>query len=125
VQEAPFRKRRGIAGEARLVLAAALQIFEREVRQTAMRHRAQIFDRHGALEIASGVEPAARRAREYGRRRPSQIPVGRSEGRRHALARQPGVPASGRQDHPNADGRCPHHEGEAPPERVTPIAQKR
>ncbi len=98
VQEAPFRQSLDVAGEARFVLRAAVEIFEHEARQTAMRHRPQIFNRRGAARVAPVVKPAGRRPGRYRRRGPGQVLVGRCKTRRGPAAEAPRtMPAGQRQ----------------------------
>ena len=94
-------------GERRFVLGAAFEVFEREARQPAMRHRAQILDRHGARKVAAGVKTALRRhAKHRGRGRRQGSVGGCKAGQRAGLPRHRSAAAEG-------DGQTARHRGES------------
>jgi len=53
--EAPLVEGEPVAGQRQLVLGAALDVLEREVRNAARREAAQLLDRQRAPKVATGV----------------------------------------------------------------------
>jgi hypothetical protein len=103
VHKAPLVKGGEVARQRRLLLAAAFEIIEREIRQAPVRHRAQVGDGDRSVEVAPGIESTPRSSTEDRR------------GGCGCAARYP--PRPHQRSRANSGGQCGEHNPRPPPWR--------